>query len=152
MSRRLTILESQAIPIRGLALAWLAVLPFAVCAPIAWWGGPELAGIAAEGARFWGGALLLFFSGVRRGLSFRTEGGPTARQFVAFAGLFGAGIATLLSPLPFALSIIAVMFVAMTLEDRRAAVRGEVPIFFAHLRPAQMLVAAGLVAAIGLVA
>jgi hypothetical protein len=46
----------------------------------------------------WGSAILIFLGGVRRGLSFRTPGGPTKAQIATMFWLFGLGLLALLSP------------------------------------------------------
>ncbi|MBS1302413.1 DUF3429 domain-containing protein [Loktanella sp. SALINAS62] len=136
--RHIQLTETARIPWDGFILGWAAMLPFAVLAAGIWLFGldPEP---AAALAQLWGGALLLFFSGVRRGLSFRTKGGPTLRQLASFALLFCAGLLVLISPLGIALGILAGAFAALAWEDVSAASRAEVPLYFRNLRPTQML-------------
>lgn len=103
------------------------------------------AGIPIMMGQIWGAALLIFLAGVRRGLSFFTEGGPRPRQIATAIGLFVLGLAGLLLPLQAALVVLIVGFAAIGVLDPRAAPRGEVPAWFARLRPPQMAVAlAGL--------
>ena len=139
--RKLELTEGSRIPWDGLLLAWGAVLPLAVSAIVAWAGDGDARDAAREAARLWGAALLLFFSGVRRGLSFRTEGGPRPVQVFVFGLLFVAGLAVLRMPVSHALGLLALAFAALSFEDTRAARRGEAPLYFTRLRPWQMAVA-----------
>ncbi|WP_102108277.1 DUF3429 family protein [Oceaniglobus roseus] len=135
--RTLHLTETPRIPRDGLLLGWGAMVPFALLAGAGWWDAGWTA-TAAAAARLWGAAILLFFSGVRRGLSFRTEGGPRPRQLVVFALLFCLGLGALLLPVLPALLLVAGAFAAMAAEDVEAARRGEVPLYFRRLRPPQM--------------
>ncbi|MEH3107044.1 MAG: DUF3429 domain-containing protein [Sphingomonas fennica] len=104
------------------------------------------AGIPVTIGQMWAAVLLLFLAGVRRGLSFFTEGGPRAVQIATAIGLFVLGVAGLLLPLRAALVALIVGYAAIGILDPRAARRGEVPAWFAGLRPRQMAVAlAGLI-------
>jgi hypothetical protein len=107
---------------------------------VAWAAGPETSALALEGARLLGAALMLFFAGVRRGLSFRTEGGPRAAQIAMTLWLFALGLATLPAPPQLACAWLAVGFASLLVLDPLAARRGEVPLYFARLRPPQMAV------------
>jgi hypothetical protein len=93
----------------------------------------------------WGCAILLFLSGVRRGLSFRTEGGPTWVQIATMLGLFLLGFGGLvllfLGALRPALALLIVGFTGVAILDPIAARRGEAPLFFARLRPFQIPIA-----------
>ncbi len=136
-TRTFRVTETSRIPLDGLVLGWGAMVPFPLLAAICWWheGWAEIAALAAQ---LWGAALLLFFAGVRRGLSFRTEGGPRLRQLTAFALLFCTGLVVLIVPVPAALLIIAGALAVLAVEDVRCAPRGDVPLYFRRLRPAQM--------------
>ena len=136
--RTVIVHETPRPPRTGLWLALLAVAPFPLAVP-ALWILPEVA--VREAVRLWGAALLLFFAGVRRGLSFRTEGGATRAQLAVFAWLFAAGLAALLLPLQGALWLLTAGFVSLGALDPWAARRGEAPLWFAGLRAAQMPVA-----------
>lgn len=93
----------------------------------------------------WGCAILLFLSGVRRGVSFRTEGGETLAQIATMLGLFGLGFLALVAAFvgrsSAALILLMAGFSAIGLLDPLAAKRGEVPLFMARLRPLQMPIA-----------
>ena len=89
----------------------------------------------------WSGAVLCFLSGVRRGLSFRQEGGPLLLQLATMLWLFVLGAASLLSPwsIP-SLALQILGYGTMALYDPIAAREGEVPLYFRKLRPFQMLI------------
>ncbi|ETX29901.1 DUF3429 family protein [Roseivivax isoporae] len=146
-TRRIVLTETPRIPWDGLVLGWGAMLPFAALAGIAWGAGEPWPGLAREAARLWAGAILIFLSGVRRGLSFRTEGGPRAAQLVTFAVLFLSGAAILVLPPDWALPLGSLALAALAVADPLAARSGAAPHYFARLRPAQMGVAALAVAA-----
>ena len=138
-SRRLVIEENAAIPRAGFLLAYGAMAPL-MAAAVAAWIDPVAETVVAL-TILWGAALLLFFSGVRRGLSFRTEGGARPAQLVMMSWLFAAGLAALIVPgkAP-ALLILLGGFASLGLFDPPAARRGEAPVYFAPLRRRQMLV------------
>jgi hypothetical protein len=123
------------------------VLAYAAMAPI-------LAGAVAclllQGSAFslaahltvtWSGAVLCFLAGVRRGLSFRQEGGPLLSQLATMLWLFLLGAGSLLSPVAI-LSVTMQIFgyATMACYDPIAAREGEVPRYFQRLRPVQMLI------------
>ena len=97
--------------------------------------------------QLWGAAILVFLAGVRRGLSFFTEGGPRAIQIVTMFWLFGLGLAGLAFPPTIAFPALAIGYGSVALLDPPAARRDEVPAYFARLRPPQMGIAlVGLIA------
>jgi hypothetical protein len=150
--RDLTVHDPARTPLLDGVLAYGAMLPFPVAFALGLLA-PAWSETVALGAQVWGAALLLFFSGVRRGLSFRTPGGATAAQLAAFAVLFCAGIATLLLPALWALVLVAAGLGGMAVADPAAARRGEAPLYFASLRPPQLgLGLAGLAGLIWLAA
>lgn len=138
--RQILIGEKSRIPLDGLVLGWGAMLPFPLgaAAAIALDGGEQA--LAVRGVILWGGALLIFLSGVRRGLSFRTEGGPRWSQLATFSWLFWAGVAALVLPPGLAPWLLLAGFLSLLVLDPVAARRGEVPLYFARLRPWQMAV------------
>jgi hypothetical protein len=147
-ARRLQIEERARIPADGAALGYGSILPLLGA------GVAALAGVTAatEAGILWGAALLLFFSGVRRGLSFRTEGGPRLRQIAATLALFVLGLAALLAPAGWALAALGLGFAGLLADDPAAARRGEVPLYFARLRPPQLGLALASLAALALAA
>ncbi|ACA17173.1 conserved hypothetical protein [Methylobacterium sp. 4-46] len=90
----------------------------------------------------WGGAILTFLSGVRRGLSFRTVGGPTATQIATMMVLFGLGLAALAGLLFGRATATTALLLAgyglIVVLDPLAARSGEAPRHFARLRPMQI--------------
>lgn len=138
-TRRVAVKESSATPALSLFLAYLAMAPLAAGA-LAVWLLPVDQPPVARTAAAWGAAILIFLSGVRRGLSFRTPGGPTASQIAMTMWLFLSGLAALALPTQLALALLIVGYASIAVLDPRAARRGEAPLFFARLRPVQMLV------------
>ncbi len=121
-------------------LGWLALIPppvFALAAWVAPVGGLRAAAVAAVLA--WGGALLAFWAGVRRGLSFSERRGAALEEMAAFLLLFGVAVVGMVLRWPL---VLAGGFVAAGALDARAARRGEAPRYFRRLRPAQAAVGA----------
>ena len=98
--------------------------------------------MALQLTALWGTAILLFLSGVRRGLSFRTEGGPTWRQMATMLTLFCLGSSSLaaiwLHFVAWALVPLIVGYSAIFSLDPIAADAGEAPLYFRTLRRLQM--------------
>lgn len=131
--------ESAQVPVLGLLLGSGAMVPFVLGAAAAWTG-PEQAS-AVRLTIVWGGAVLAFLAGVRRGLSFRTPGGERPAQLGTMLALFVLALAALVVPWP-VVSVILLMvgYGVIAVADPIAARRREVPLFFARLRPVQMVV------------
>ncbi|KQQ48041.1 hypothetical protein ASF58_01440 [Methylobacterium sp. Leaf125] len=144
--RTLRVTEPRAVPWLSIVFGYGPMLPFAAGALVAWgWRGTPLGQVAAALTILWGCAILLFLSGVRRGVSFRTEGGATVAQIATMIGLFSLGfaalvLATLDRAVP-ALVLLLLGFTAIAILDPIAARRGEAPLFFARLRPVQIPIA-----------
>jgi len=144
--RTLRVTEPRAVPWLSIVFGYGPMLPFAAGALAAWgWRGAPLGDVAAALTILWGCAILLFLSGVRRGVSFRTEGGATVAQIATMIGLFSLGfaalvLATLDRAVP-ALVLLLLGFTAIAVLDPIAARRGEAPLFFARLRPVQIPIA-----------
>lgn len=129
--------EPALVPPLDLVLGWGAMLPFPAAALAAWAGWADAIPLVV----LWGGSVLCFLAGVRRGLSFRTVGGPTVPQLAVFAWLFLAGLAALVAPWPaLAMVVLIVAYASLIWLDPAAAERGEAPLYFARLRPFQMAV------------
>lgn len=90
--------------------------------------------------QLWGVAILFFLAGVRRGLSFFTEGGPRPIQIVTMGWLFLLALAGSVLPATLAFVALIVGYLSIALLDPPAARRGETPAYFATLRPPQMVV------------
>ncbi|MFC0410102.1 DUF3429 domain-containing protein [Roseomonas elaeocarpi] len=126
-------------PLVSLVLAYAAMIPVVVGA-VAVWLLPAQAPAILRVTLILAGALLCFFSGVRRGLSFRQPGGPTLTQLATTILFFGLGFASLLSPWPLvSVLILLAGYLAMIILDPIAARRGEAPRYFSRLRPVQLL-------------
>ena len=134
------IAEPREVPGLSLFFGYGAMVPFVLLALAAWLLGGDVAALAVRLAILWGGAILVFLAGVRRGLSFRTEGGPTAVQIATMLWLFGLGLLALAVPSTgVALVLLLAGYLSLAALDPWAARRGEAPPFFVRLRPLQML-------------
>jgi hypothetical protein len=127
-------------PWESFVLAYAAMVPV-VAGSVAAWVLADGDGMVADLTSAWAGGVVCFLAGVRRGLSFRQEGGPTLAQLAAMLWLFVLGVGSLLLPwLVVALGLQIAGFATMAVLDPVAARRREVPRYFARLRPVQMLV------------
>jgi hypothetical protein len=140
--RRIEVTEGNAIPRLDILFGFGPTLPFVAGAAAAWWLPQPSRMIALQMVALWGSAILLFLSGVRRGLSFRTEGGPTSAQMATMLALFcmglGAIAALLIDALLVALIALLAGFGAVFVLDPIAARRGEAPLYFSRLRRLQI--------------
>jgi hypothetical protein len=146
MTRRLEIEERPEIPWDGLILGYGAMVPLIACAALAF--APQWSPLAVEPGRLWAAAIVIFLSGVRRGLSFRTEGGPRWTQLAMMLWLFCGGLAALLLPVQPALWLLLALYLTLAVLDPIAAPAGEVQLYFRRLRPPQMGLAAACLAAL----
>ncbi|GJD45759.1 hypothetical protein AFCDBAGC_3636 [Methylobacterium cerastii] len=151
--RTLTAHESRETPWLSVVLGFGPMLPLVAGAAAAWWmRGQPLDYLVALVTILYGAAILLFLAGVRRGVSFRTEGGPTVVQIATMFGLFALGLSALVTvvmgkAIP-ALALLIVGYAAIAVLDPIAARTGEAPLFFARLRPLQMPIAVVSLAAL----
>ena len=129
----------QHAPCISLLLAYAAVVP--ILAGVVWsLGSGHEASLPVRLTIAWAGAVLCFLAGVRRGLSFRQRHGPTLIQLATMLWLFVLAAASLLSPWPLGSLLLQIAgYGTMAVADPAAARRGEVPVYFQRLRPAQML-------------
>lgn len=143
------------IPADGLLLGYGPMLPLVAAGCGAWLLPHPWPALAIRLALIWGALILAFIGGVRRGFGFARDTASKPKEiaaaviYVAVAGL------ALLIPRPvLALPVLAVGYALAAVMDRRAAMRGDAPLYFAHLRRPQLLVGcAGLLACwIGLLA
>lgn len=141
--RRLVVDEPARTPVPSLLFGYGAMVPLVLAALLVFAAPPILAPVVRDLGLVWGAAIILFLSGVRRGVSFRTPNGPTAAQLAMMVWLFAAGLGALLAvfagrPATAGLLEIAA-YLSLAALDPRAARRGETPLFFARLRPLQMM-------------
>lgn len=143
--RRISINERSGVPSLSILLGYAPMLPFIIGAGAAWVTKSEVRELVAMFTTFWAGSILIFLAGVRRGLSFRTEGGPTYTQIMTMLILFIIGLLALLlaaqKMTSLALGPLIVGFCLILVLDPIAARNGEAPLFFARLRPLQIPIA-----------
>jgi len=126
----------------GLVLGSLAIVPLLLLAILIWTVSPQAARGVIVLATVWSGALLCFFAGVRRGLTFSEAGGAKVGELLSMLGLFLLGLATLtLSGRTLSLGTAIAGFAAVGILDGRAASQSQAPRYFAAFRPTQALVA-----------
>lgn len=142
----ITVEERTKVSPLSLALGYGAMLPIVVGTAGAAFLPLPHAALAERLTLLWGAAILLFLSGVRRGLSFRTPGGPRIAQLAAMLWIFllglGAVLVQALAPAWFytTAGLAGLGYASLLVLDPIAARQGEVPPFFARLRPFQMLI------------
>jgi hypothetical protein len=144
--RRIAVEEEAAIPLDGLLLGYGAMLPFPFAVAAILFGDPAASALAGSALQLWASAILLFLSGVRRGLSFRTPGGPRIAQIAMSLWLFAAGLAALGLPPAAAAGVQLAGYASLLVLDPIAARREEAPLYFARLRPVQMTIPVGSLA------
>ncbi|WP_294392345.1 DUF3429 family protein [uncultured Sphingomonas sp.] len=140
--------RSPNIPPLSLIFGYGPVLLLLLLAVASWLLPVESGRWAVAGAWLWGSAILLFLSGVTRGLSFATDGGPRPRQIVLMMLLFLLGLAALATPLTVAFPLLAIGYALVGANDPSAARQGLAPAHFARLRPPQMAIAVVALAAL----
>ncbi len=130
------------VPLLGLLFGYGAMLPLVLSAAASWLLPAPWPVLALRLGLIWASAILAFLAGVRRGLSFRTEGGPTTAQLLGMLWLFALAFAALAAPWPVvSCALLLVGYASVAVLDTLAARDGEAPGFFASLRPPQMLIA-----------
>ena len=140
--------EQPAVPVLGLLMGGVAMVPFVLLAAGLWLSPPEWSAAWLAWLIDWGGAILAFLAGVRRGLSFRTPGGERATQIVTTVWLYVLAALALMWPAtPWRLGFLLAGYASLAIMDPLAAHRQEAPLFFARLRPVQMLVPIACLAA-----
>ncbi|RJS91347.1 DUF3429 domain-containing protein [Salinisphaera sp. Q1T1-3] len=135
--------RADTIPTRSWILGYLPIVPLVAAGIMVWFVGPVTMAFITAGAIYWSAILFFFLAGVRRGLSFFTEGGPQPAQLITMGLLFALGLVIFLMPYAgIAVALAALGFLGVAVIDPHAARRGEVPAFFRILRPPQMGLAA----------
>ncbi len=138
---RFTVEERPDVPVLGLLMGGSAMVPFPVLALVPWFGPAAWVPAALSWLVCWGAAILAFLAGVRRGLSFRTPGGERPAQIVTVLWLYLLAVGALLLPwMTGRLALLAAGYASLAVMDPAAARRREAPLFFARLRPVQMVV------------
>lgn len=151
--RTLTTHEPRRIPWLEIVFGFGPMLPIAVGTAVTWWlNGKPLDYLVALFTLLYAASILLFLAGVRRGVSFRTEGGPRVSQIVTMLVLYGLGLGSLFAAVmgkavP-ALAMLILGYAAIGILDPIAARAGEVPLSHARLRPLQMPIAVVSLAAL----
>ena len=150
-TRSFEVLERPEVPWLSVVLGYGPMIPFVVGAILAWVTRGAIRAEIVLLTIIWAASILAFLAGVRRGLSFRTEGGPAVAQLVTMFGLYVLALAALVLVVEgLALASVALLlvgFAAIAVLDPIAARKGEAPLFFARLRPTQISIAvAGLAA------
>ena len=150
--RKIEVVERPEVPWLSVVFGYGPMVPFVVGALATWRLSGLWRGEAVLLTIVWAATILAFLAGVRRGLSFRTEGGPALAQIATMFGLFGLALAALVAVVhAFALisvGLLLVGFLGTLLLDPVAARHGQAPLFFARLRPPQMLIAVVSLAAL----
>ena len=141
--REIVVEEHPEIPWLSVVLGFGPMLPIVAGAIVAWTTESLVRGEAILLSVLYASAILAFLAGVRRGLSFRTEGGPALAQLATMATLWLAAFLALACivhayALP-ALLILAISYAASMILDPLAARAGQAPLFFARLRPPQLI-------------
>ena len=143
--REIEVVEHPEVPWLSLVLGYGPMVPFAAGAAAAWSTESFWRGGAVLLTIVWSAAILAFLAGARRGLSFRTEGGPAFAQIATMFGLFVLALTSLVAVVHafalFAIACLLLGFVAILILDPIAARSGQAPLFFARLRPPQMAIA-----------
>ncbi len=143
--RKIEITERPQVPWLSVVLGYGPMLPFVGGAIAAW----LLRGAWRDEVILltviWAASILSFLAGVRRGLSFRTQGGPALAQIVTMTCLFVLALTSFVAIIHgfafVAIALVLVGFATIMILDPIAAHEGQAPLFFARLRPPQMSIA-----------
>ncbi len=136
---RFTVTEPTRIPFEAVVLGYGPMLLILAGGAATWLLNGPTAEVAARLTFTFAAAILLFLSGVRRGLSFRSPEGPTLSQIATFMWLFFLGLgAVLLGPSWIATMLVILGYGSVAVLDAMAARREDAPPYFARLRPTQM--------------
>jgi hypothetical protein len=137
--------DRAAIPLTSLLFGYGPMAPFAAAAIGAWILPKPWPALATHLASIWGGVILVFVAGVRRGYGFGDDKASTAVEIAAMLAYFSLGALSLLlaslSWLGVALGLQAAGYCLVCVLDRRAAFTGDAPRYFARLRVRQMPIA-----------
>jgi len=134
------------IPADGALLGYGPMLPLVAAAIGAWLLPPPWPFWAVQLGIIWGALVLAFIAGVRRGFGFGYARASKPVEIAASITYFIlAGLALVIGRPTGALLPLIIGYVLAAFLDRRAALAGNAPAYFATLRPRQLLIgAAGL--------
>jgi hypothetical protein len=126
----------------GLLLGSAALAPLVLAALAAWFAPDRWVASVVTIAIVWSGALLVFFAGVRRGLTFSEIDGAALDEIVSMLWIFICGVvALLLRSALLSIPIAILGFVSVGVLDAKAARRRKAPLYFSIFRPVQIIVA-----------
>ena len=140
------------IPFLSLVFGYGPVAPFVAAALGAWSLSAPWPGLLTQLAVIWGGIILVFVAGVRRGYGFGDPGASTVRAiatmlvYVVLGGL--SLVFATIDLTVIALWVQVAGFIVVPLFDRNAAFTGDAPAYFARLRPPQMTIVVAALAAL----
>jgi hypothetical protein len=139
--------RDRQVPLLSLLFGYGPMLPIVAAAATVWLAPQPWPLIATSLGILWAGAILLFLSGVRRGLAFVIPGGgERPAQMATMLWLFVLALGAFVAPTPIvSLALLLLGYISVGVLDPIAARRNEAPAHFARLRPPQMMIgAAGL--------
>ena len=143
--RSVDVTERPEVPWLSIVLGYGPMLPLVAGAAASWFVHESWRGEVVLLTMIWADCILAFLAGVRRGLSFRTEGGPAPAQIATMFCLFVIALASLVALVHgftrSAVGCALIGFAAIMVLDPIAARRGQAPLFFARLRPPQIVIA-----------
>jgi hypothetical protein len=126
--------------------------PFVAAGIGAWTLAPPWPLLATRLALIWGGMILVFVAGVRRGYGFGNRAASTTHEIATMLLYFILGGLSLvfdsLSRLAVALLLQIAGHILVPVLDRRAAFTGDAPPYFARLRAPQMAIATAALTAL----
>ncbi|WP_031341927.1 DUF3429 domain-containing protein [Novosphingobium lindaniclasticum] len=133
-----------AIPLDSRIFGYGPMLPF-VAGALACWFVPRWSGVAVDLTIIWGALILAFLGGVRRGFGFGDPAASTRAEILTMMVYVSLGglaliLATAGSPVT-ALAVLAAGYIVVPIADTIGAAKGDVPAYFAALRPKQMSIA-----------
>jgi hypothetical protein len=136
------------IPADGLILGYGPMLPLVAAGCGTWLLPHPWPALAIRLALIWGALILAFIGGVRRGFGFARDSASKPREIAAAVVYVAvAGVSLAIPRADVALPTLAAGYALAALADRRAAIRGDAPLYFARLRVPQLLIGcAGLLA------
>jgi len=146
--------NKSAIPLDSIIFGYGPMVPL-VAAALGAWTLPQPWPTHATGlAIIWGGLILTFVAGVRRGYGFGNAEASKLREIIIMIVYFvPAGLALVCGAIGswlVALALLSIGFALVIVLDHDGAAKHDVPKHFARLRPPQMAIAvAALLALIG---